>query len=252
MPGVSMSGLAQGRAARPRLVVWAARIGAGLAILLVGALLVLHGMTSWKMAAVLDGLQSPEDLISSWVDQHIEAGYEPAALDPGDPLLAQRRIVVTHAINERTAKEIVERLLYLDARDPEAPIDLYLSSPGGWTVSAFTIIDAVRLVRAPVNAWAVGGCYSACAMVLAAGTGRRVATRDAILMVHAGEPAPDGPRSFDRLDNERIVALWRRVAKLPEDWFPLEDGEEHYLTAKQALDYGLVDAVVPDRKGGTD
>ena len=245
-----MSDPLQDRPARPRLAVWAARIGAGLAGLLLAAVLALQGMASWKLAAVLDGLESPEDLITTWVDEHIEAGYEPTALDPGDPLLAQRKIVVTHAINERTAKEIVERLLYLDARDAERPIDLYLSSPGGWTVSAFTIIDAIRLVRAPVNSWAVGGCYSACAMVLAAGTGRRAATRDAILMVHAGEPADGEPQSFDRLDNERIVALWRAVARLPEDWFPLEDGEEHYLTAPQAMAYGLIDAVVPPPAGG--
>lgn len=240
----------EARAARPRPAVWAARIGACLAGLLLAAVLVLQGMVSWKLAAALDGLGSPEDLISTWVDEHIEAGYQSSPLDAGDPLLSQRRIVVTHAINERTAREIVERLLYLDGRDPEKPIDLYLSSPGGWTVSAFTIIDAIRLVRAPVNSWAVGGCYSACAMVLAAGTGRRVATRDAILMVHAGEPGEDEPQSFDRLDSARIVALWREVARLPEDWYPLEDGEEHYLTARQAMGYGLIDAVVPPPAGG--
>ncbi len=224
------------------------RIGAWQLGLVLVAVLALDGIATWKVASLLKGFRSPDDLITSWVDEHIEAGYQAPVIDPDDPVLALRKIIVTHALNERTAQDVVSRLFYLDARDPGRPIDLYLSTPGGWTISAFTIIDAMRLIKAPVNTWAIGGCYSGGAMVLAAGTGRRFATRDAILMVHANSASEDD-NSFDRLDNQRIEEFWHAAARLPDKWFPMTGGEEYYMTAAEAQGYGLVDGIVPPETG---
>jgi ATP-dependent Clp protease protease subunit len=224
------------------------RLGAWQLGLLLVAVLALDGIATWKVAHILRGFRSPGDLITSWVDEHIEAGYQAPVIEPDDPVLAQRAIIVTHALNERTAQDVVGRLIYLNARDPNRPIDLYLSTPGGWTISAFTIIDAMRLIKAPVNTWAIGGCYSGGAMVLAAGTGRRYAARDAILMVHANSASEDDD-SFDRLDNRRIEEFWHAVARLPDKWFPMTGGEEYYLTAQEAQEYGFVDSIVPSGTG---
>jgi ATP-dependent Clp protease protease subunit len=141
---------------------------------------------------------------------------------------------------------VAARLLYLNAVDPHRPIDLYLSTQGGWIDSAFTIIDAMELIHAPVNTWAIGGCYSAGALILAAGTGRRYATANAVLMIHASlDEDSKRPYSYERLALERYERVWRQRADLPDDWFPMVGGEEYYLSPQEALQFHLVDEIAP-------
>src|SRR5262249_34537191 len=98
---------------------------------------------------------------------------------------------------------------------------------------------------APVNTWAVGGCYSAGALILAAATGKRYATEDAVLMIHTNLDDSDEPDSLQRLSQERYERVYQEKTRLPADWYPMTDDKEHYLTPKQALAYHLVDDVVP-------
>jgi len=219
------------------LGVW---IGAVLLLLL---LAVQAGGVVW-FVSVAAQYRHPGDLVNALVDAQIEAGFEEPRLDPADPLLAQRRIVITNAINERTAKDVVARLFHLDALDPAAPIDLYISTQGGWPDAAFAVVDAMRLIDAPVNTWALGGCYSAGAVILAGGTGRRYAMDDAIVMVHASFTDAPAPSLFDQLDQARYEGFWRRVADLPARWFPMNGEATYYLSADEALTFGIVDEVL--------
>jgi len=181
--------------------------------------------------------------VSDRVDTEIEAGFEAPILATDDPLLAARTIVVTHGINERTAADVIARLVVLDAREPGVPIDLVMSTQGGWVDAAFAIVDVMQNLGSPVNTWAVGGCYSAGTLIVAAGTGHRVASEHALLMVHANLDDPSDDGTWESLEQARYEALWRRVANLPEEWYPMTFDRTHYLGPDDAVRYGLVDEV---------
>jgi ATP-dependent Clp protease protease subunit len=191
-------------------------------------------------------LGDPLPLIEQVVEEYLAANPREPLLRPDDPLLKSRAILVTSNINESTANEVVARLFYLNAVDARRPIDLYLSTQGGWVDSAFTIIDTMNLIQAPVNTWAIGGCYSAGALILAAGTGRRYATENTVLMIHASlDEDAKRPYSYERLALERYERVWREHSDLPDEWFPMVGGEEYYLSPQQALEFKLVDEIVP-------
>ena len=221
-------------------------------ILLVG--LVLVGLSAIQTIAVVYFVgasyfhhedKSLEDLVDHFLDAQIDAGHEDPVFTPDEPLLRQRKVLLFHDVNSRTAKDVSARLMYLDSVDSTAPIDLYISTQGGWSDNAFTIIDTMRTISAPVNTWAVGGCYSAGALILAAATGKRYATEDAVLMIHTNLDDSDEPDSLQQLSQERYERVYREKTRLPADWYPMTDDKEHYLDPRQALQYHLVDDVVP-------
>jgi len=216
--------------------------------------LVLVGLSTVQTIAVLwvvgvssvhkedtGGEESPGDSL----DAEIDAGMEDPILAADDPLLRERKVLLYHDVNSRTAKDISARLMYLDALDPGKPIDLYISTQGGWSDNAFTIIDTMRTISAPVNTWAVGGCYSSGVLILAAATGTRHATEDAVLMIHANLEDSKDPDSSEHLERERYERVYREWARLPADWYPMTGNRERYLSPKQALAFHLVDDIVP-------
>jgi len=213
---------------------------AGLGVLGLAALMLQD------MRTIAANLADPQPLIEEVVDEYLSANPREPELRSDDPVLKSRKILVTANINEYTAKDVATRLLYLNALDPHRPIDLYLSTQGGWIDSAFTIIDAMELIHAPVNTWAIGGCYSAGALILAAGTGRRYATPNAVLMIHASlDEDSKRPYSYERLALQRYERIWRERADLPDEWFPMVGGEEYYLSPQEALQFKLIDEIAP-------
>ena len=211
--------------------------------------LALAALMLQDLRVIAASLADPLPLVEQVVDEYLAASPGAPALRADDPLLGDRTILVTANINEHTAKDIAAQLLYLNAVDPHSPIDLYLSTQGGWVDSAFTIIDAIDLIEAPVNTWAMGGCYSAGTLILAAGTGRRYATPNAVLMIHASlDEDAKRPYSYERLALERYERVWRERANLPADWFPMVGGEEYYLSPQEALQFKLIDEIAPLRK----
>lgn len=197
---------------------------------------------AWVLIDAWRAVEDPYWLVQTWVDAEVDAGAAARPIDPADPLLAQRLIVITSSINERTAAHVIPRLHYLARLDPEAPIDLLVSTTGGWRDSAFAIIDTMRGIPAPVNTWAVGGCYSAGTLLVAGGTGTRTATPDALLMVHANLEASDEPFAQEQRELVREERFWKEHARLPGDW-ALDSDSSYYLTADEAQQFGIVDTV---------
>jgi ATP-dependent Clp protease protease subunit len=181
--------------------------------------------------------------IDKLIDRVAESGGEPAPIDDGDPLLKSRVIVVTEGMNERTARYVVERLIYLDRQSPTSPIELRLSTSGGWLDAAFAIVDAMRGIDAPVNVVATGGCYSAGTVVLAAATGTRSATPAAVLSVHVNAYEPLGEFDADEQDLRRFRDVYERYTRVPAEWFDTEGDNQYYLDADQALEMGLIDEI---------
>jgi ATP-dependent Clp protease protease subunit len=201
-----------------------------------------------SLRALDDALNDPVSIAEPIIDEILASVPAGLQLRPDDPMIASRQILVTENINERTAKEVVGRLLYMNTLDPHRPIDLYLSTQGGWVDSAFTIIDAMQLIDAPVNTWAIGGCYSSGALILTAGTGRRYATPNSVLMIHASlDEDTKQSYSYERLALQRYERIWRRRAALPDAWFPMVGGEEYYLSPQEALDFKMIDEIKPLR-----
>jgi ATP-dependent Clp protease protease subunit len=226
-----------------------ARLRTALTVVVAVAALGLLGVAALMLQdlrIIAATLADPLPLIEQVVDEYLAANPHQPALRADDPLLQSRTILVTSNINEYTAKDVSARLLYLNAVDPRRPIDLYLSTQGGWVDSAFTIIDSMDLIQAPVNTWAIGGCYSAGTLILAAGA-RRYATANAMLMIHASlDEDLERPYSYERLALQRYERVWRERAKLPDDWFPMVGGEEYYLSPQQALEFDLIDEIVAE------
>ena len=196
----------------------------------------------WLAVAIRDDIDDPYWLVQTWVDAEVDAGATATPIDPKDPLLAQRTIVVTSSINERAAAQVIPRLHYLARLDPRAPIDLYVTTTGGWRDSAFAIIDTMQTISPPVNTWAIGGCYSAGTLIVAGGTGNRIATPDALLMVHANLEDTGEPFAQESRELAREERFWGEHAKLPVDW-ALDSDTSYYLTAEEAKQYGVVDEV---------
>lgn len=184
-----------------------------------------------------------EPAIDHLVDRLNESGYHHEPIDPNEPLLRARTILVCEGMSERVARRVVERLLYLDALDPRKPIELRIATSGGWIDSAFAIVDTMRAIRAPVNVTAFGGCYSAGTVVLAGATGKRRATPNALLSVHVNDYQPDGELELDTRELARFRAVYRRYTDVPEEWFDAAGDNQWYFDAERALRMRLIDEV---------
>jgi ATP-dependent Clp endopeptidase proteolytic subunit ClpP len=181
----------------------------------------------------------PEDIVDLLVDAGIELSTSPVEVS----LLEHRRIVIATAINAATAQRVVRALLLLDAADGNRPIDLYIRTEGGWVDDAFSIINVMQTLQAPVNTHAIGGTHSSGAMILAAGTGVRHAYPFSSIMFHAGLYEDDGDHGQCTMDNRRLVAFWERHARLPSDWLHTREEKTYFLGPEKALELGLVDQI---------
>ncbi len=167
-----------------------------------------------------------------------------------DPVLNEQRAVFLHGnINNLTARNVVLQLRYLNGKDSRKPIHLYLTTFGGGSDSAFSILDTMQEISAPVSVYALAGAESSGAMILVGATGKRYATSTSVIMIHANsEPAKKGEEKiYDNLDLDRLETLWRSRSHLPKAWFPLTGDKEYYMTAQEALKYGVIDVI----KGST-
>lgn len=186
----------------------------------------------------------PEYLVDLLVDAGIEFHTSPIEVS----LLEHRKIVLATDINATSAQRVIRELLLLDAMDSNAPIDLYIQTQGGWITAAFSIIDTIQNLKAPVNTHAIGAAYSAGAMILAAGTGTRYAHPLSAVMFHAGLPSEDDSSYCeDALDAERLVTFWERYARIPSDWLHSEKDRTYFLKPQKALELGIVDQICAGR-----
>lgn len=173
-----------------------------------------------------------------------------------ETLLSNRILFLGGSINTEVANMIITQLLILDAQDPEARIDLYINSPGGSVNDGLAIIDTMHCIQAPLCTICVGSAMSMAAIILAAGSkGLRYATPNAEIMLHLMQTRIQG----DSLDIQnmarRITRQEQCVMKMLAHWTGQEIeklqrdiNREHFMTAQEARDYGLVDKVLEARR----
>lgn len=215
--------------------------------MLVFSLILISAITKiTSIAEAIESISFRSDLIE-FKNELIESNLIPRSFDKNDPLLLERKILISSEVNEALQQDITKKLIYLDQLNHK-PIDLYITTYGGWAISAFGIIEAMNMIESPVNTTALGLCYSSGAIILACGTGERSATENSIIMVHANvdtsENVLDGDYHYQRL----YEGMWKKNSNLPEEWFPMTRDMSYYFDADTALKYGVIDNIIKMEK----
>jgi ATP-dependent Clp protease protease subunit len=192
------------------------------------------------------------------------AGRGERAYDIYSLLLKERVVFLGSEIDDQVANVIVAQLLFLDSDSPEREIQMFINSPGGQAYAGMAIYDTMRQVKAPLRTVAIGLTASFGTILLAAGTpGRRYALQNATIHMHQPLGGTRGQATEIEIQANEILRLRRRV----EEIFAFHTGQsaekirrdierDVYLTAAQAAEYGLIDAVLengstPPRRNGS-
>jgi ATP-dependent Clp protease protease subunit len=186
-----------------------------------------------------------------------QSGRGERAFDIYSLLLKERIIFLGTPIDDNVANLVVAQLLYLDREDPEREIMLYIQSPGGSVYAGLAIYDTMQMVRAPVSTIAVGSTASMGTILLSAGTkGRRFALPNATIHIHQPLGGARGQASDIQIQAEEILRLRRRINDIlaehtgqPLDRIERDTDRDHFMTAEDAVAYGLVDDVIRKPKG---
>ncbi len=170
-------------------------------------------------------------------------------------LLRERIIFLGQPVDDQVANLLVAQLLFLEGEDPDKDISLYINSPGGEVYAGLAIYDAMQYVKPDVSSVCVGMGMSAAAMILAGGAaGKRYALPNAKVMIHQGSGGFRGSPADIQIAAKEILALTRRTAEIiaKHSGQPLEKviqdiDRDHFMTPDEAVEYGLVDAIMHTR-----
>ena len=174
-------------------------------------------------------------------------------------LLKDRIIFLGEDVNSTTASLVVAQLLFLESEDPDKEINLYINSPGGSVTDGLAIVDTMNYIKCPVSTTCIGLAASFGAVLLANGEkGKRYATPNAEILIHQpliGGHGITGQTTDIKIHAENMIKTRERLNKILSDRTgkPLEqimqDTErDHYMTAEEALEYGLIDEILTKRK----
>lgn len=174
-----------------------------------------------------------------------------------DDLLLENRIVfMIGEISYRMATEVIMKLLYLDNLKRGVEISLYINSPGGSVDDTMAIYDTMRFIGSPVATYCIGRAQSGAAVILAAGTkGRRHALPHAKVMLHQPWGGVTGQAEDIRIQAEEIVKAKKMINELlakhtgmSAERIAEETERDKYLSAEEALQYGLIDDVLKEQE----
>jgi ATP-dependent Clp protease protease subunit len=186
-----------------------------------------------------------------------QSGRGDRAFDIYSRLLRDRIIFLGTEIDDRVANVVISQLLLLESDDPEKDIQLYINSPGGLSYGGMAIYDAIQYVRPEVSTICVGMGMSAAAMVLAGGAaGKRLALPSARIMIHQGSAGTRGAPSDMEIQLRETLALVDRMTRIlahhtgqPYDRVKKDIDRDYFMTAEEAKQYGVIDAVIEPRRG---
>ena len=171
-------------------------------------------------------------------------------------LLKERIIFVGSAINDQVANLIVAQLLFLNQTDPDKAIQMYINSPGGSIYAGMAILDTMNMISNPISTVAVGVTASFGTVLLAGGTkGQRYALPHATIHLHQPLGGTEGQASDIEIMAKEILRLktalnnfFADVTGQPLEVIQRDTDRDFYMTAEQALAYGLIDKVLTPPK----
>jgi len=172
-------------------------------------------------------------------------------------LLRDRVIFLGTEISDDVANVVVAQLLFLEADDPDHDIHLYINSPGGSITAGLAIYDTMRFVRPDINTTCIGQAASMAAWLLAAGSpGKRTALTNARVMIHQPMGGARGQASDIDIQAREILNLRQRMNEIlasltgqPLPQIAIDTERDYYMSADEALKYGIVDRVMSTRPG---
>ncbi|WP_263853890.1 ATP-dependent Clp endopeptidase proteolytic subunit ClpP [Lacticaseibacillus porcinae] len=174
------------------------------------------------------------------------------AYDIYSRLLKDRIIMLSGEINDQVANSIIAQLLFLDAQDSDKDIYLYINSPGGVITSGLAILDTMNLIKSDVQTIAIGMAASMASVLLAAGTkGKRFALPHSEVLIHQPLGGAQGQQTEIEIAAEQILKARLSLNKILSDatgksmdTIKADTERDHYLTAQEAKDYGLIDDIL--------
>ena len=174
------------------------------------------------------------------------------AYDIFSRLLNDRIIIIGNEITEATASVVVAQLLFLESEDPDKDIHIYINSPGGSVTAGMAIYDTMRYIKPDVSTICVGMAASMGAFLLAAGTkGKRYALPNAEIMIHQPLGGAQGQASDVKIHAEFLLKTRDKLNKMlaentgkPLDQIERDTDRDNFMTAEEALAYGLIDKVM--------
>ena len=167
-------------------------------------------------------------------------------------LLNDRIIFLSDEVNDATASLVVAQLLYLEAQDPDKDISFYINSPGGSVTAGMAIYDTMNFIKCDVSTVCIGMAASMGAFLLSAGTkGKRFALPNSEIMIHQPLGGAKGQATDIKIQAELILRtrdrlnaiLAKNTGKSIEE-IARDTERDNYMTAEQALAYGLIDKVI--------
>ena len=170
-------------------------------------------------------------------------------------LLKDRIIFLGEEVNETTASLVVAQLLFLESEDPGKDIHLYINSPGGMVTAGLAIYDTMRYIKCDVSTICIGMAASMGAFLLAGGAkGKRLALPNAEIMIHQPSGGAKGQATEIQIAAENILKTKKKLNEIlaantgkPYDVIAADTERDHYMSAQEAMEYGLIDNVITSR-----
>ena len=170
-------------------------------------------------------------------------------------LLKERIIFLGEEVNDVTAGLVVSQLLFLESEDPDKDINLYIHSPGGSVTAGMAIYDTMQYVKCDVSTMGRGLAASMGAFLLSGGTkGKRLALPNAEIMIHQPSGGAQGQATEIEIAAEHILRTKKKLNTIlsentgqPYETIVKDTERDNWLTAQEALEYGLIDKVMENR-----
>lgn len=171
-------------------------------------------------------------------------------------LLRERVIFLNGEVNDTMSALVCAQLLFLEAENPKKPISLYINSPGGVVTSGLAMYDTMRYIRAPVHTLCMGTARSMGSFLLMAGEpGERVALPNVSILIHQPSGGYQGQASDILIHAEetlrtkqRMTRLYAEHCKHSYEKFELAMDRDRFMTAEEALEWGLIDRILRVRE----
>ena len=187
-----------------------------------------------------------------------ETSFGTKQIDPYGKLFEERIVFLGTQVDDTSANDIMAQLLVLESQDPDRDITMYINSPGGSFTAMTAIYDTMQYIRPEIQTVCLGQAASAASVLLAGGTpGKRLALPNARVLIH--QPAMEGQGGGQASDIEIQANEILRMREWLEDTLAHHSGRDRgeihrdierdkILTAKDALEYGIIDQVLESRK----
>ena len=173
-------------------------------------------------------------------------------------LLKDRIIFLSEEVNHVTASLVIAQMLFLESEDPDKEISFYINSPGGSITDGMAIVDTMNYIKCPVTTICIGLAASMGSVLLASGTkGKRYATPNSEILIHQPLIAGglSGQTTEIKIHADHMVKTREKLNKLLSEktgqsleQIEKDTERDHYMTAEEALNYGLIDEIIDVRR----